>query len=73
MAGARGRPGRLGALGLIEARRHGQRTAPLLRAGLFRVPAFAAGLGIQLAFSAGLQGFFLAFALWLQSANTSRR
>ena len=40
--------------------------APLLRAGLFRIPAFAAGLGVQLAFSAGLQGFFLAFTLWLQ-------
>ena len=59
----------LGALGLIEAKRHGKRTAPLLRAGLFRVPAFAAGLGIQLAFSAGLQGFFLALALWLQAGE----
>jgi EmrB/QacA subfamily drug resistance transporter len=59
----------LGALGLIEAKRHGKRTAPLLRAGLFRVPAFAAGLGVQLAFSAGLQGFFLAFALWLQAGE----
>jgi EmrB/QacA subfamily drug resistance transporter len=59
----------LGALGLIEARRRGRRTAPLLRAGLFRVPAFAAGLGVQLAFSAGLQGFFLSFALWLQAGE----
>lgn len=59
----------LGALGLIEAKRHGRRTAPLLRAGLFRVPAFAAGLGIQLAFAVGLQGFFLAFALWLQAGQ----
>jgi len=58
----------LGALGLIEARRHG-RTAPLLRAGLFRIPAFAAGLGVQLAFAAGLQGFFLTFALWLQAGQ----
>jgi EmrB/QacA subfamily drug resistance transporter len=59
----------LGALGLREARRPGrpgQRSAPLLRPGLFKIPAFAAGLGIQLAFSAGMQGFFLAFALWLQ-------
>ena len=48
-------------------------TAPLLRAGLFRVPAFAAGLGVQLAFAAGMQGFFLAFALWLQAGSTSRR
>jgi len=43
--------------------------APLLRAGLFRVPAFAAGLGVQLAFAAGMQGFFLAFALWLQAGE----
>ena len=60
----------LGALGLLEARRAGRPgqdgLAPLLRAGLFRIPAFAAGLGMQLAFSAGLQGFFLACALWLQ-------
>jgi EmrB/QacA subfamily drug resistance transporter len=42
------------------------RTAPLLRARLLRVPAFAAGLGVQAAFAAGLQGFFLVFALWLQ-------
>jgi EmrB/QacA subfamily drug resistance transporter len=62
----------LGALGMFEARRSGRPVhgvhgfAPLLRAGLFRIPAFAAGLGIQLAFMAGLQGFFLAFTLWLQ-------
>ncbi len=62
----------LGALGLLEARRTGRRTggpAPLLRPGLFRVPAFAAGLGVQMAFAAGLQGFFLAFALWLQAGE----
>ena len=49
----------LGVLGLLEARRGRRRNggadapAPLLRAGLFRVPAFAAGLGVQVAFSAG--------------------
>jgi EmrB/QacA subfamily drug resistance transporter len=65
----------LGLVGLLEARRGGRRNgprtepAPLLRAGLFRVPAFAAGLGVQMAFSAGLQGFFLAFALWLQAGE----
>ena len=60
------------ALGLIEARRSsrsGQGVAPLLRAGLFRVPAFAAGMGVQLAFFAGMQGFFIAFALWLQAGQ----
>jgi EmrB/QacA subfamily drug resistance transporter len=55
----------LGVLGLIEARRG----ASLLQARLFRVPAFAAGLGVQVAFSAGMQGFFLAFALWLQAGE----
>jgi EmrB/QacA subfamily drug resistance transporter len=69
----------LAALGLLEGRRRERRllegrrrvrsTAPLLQAGLFRVPAFAAGLGVQLVFSAGLQGFFLAFALWLQAGE----
>jgi MFS family permease len=43
--------------------------APLVRPQLFRIPAFAAGLGVQLAFSAGLQGFFLMFALWLQAGE----
>jgi len=33
------------------------------------VPAFAAGMGFQLAFFAGMQGFFLAFALWLQAGE----
>jgi predicted MFS family arabinose efflux permease len=62
----------LAGLGLLEARRaarRNDRTAPLLRAGLFRVPAFAAGLGVQVAFAAGMQGFFLAFALWLQAGE----
>ena len=56
-------------LGLIEARRTSTTVAPLLRAGLFRVPAFAAGMGVQLAFFAGMQGFFIAFALWLQAGQ----
>ncbi len=66
----------LAALGLLEGRRAAsrrgdgrRRTAPLVQAGLFRVPQFAAGLGVQLVFSAGLQGFFLAFALWLQAGE----
>ena len=56
-------------LGLIEARRTSTSVAPLLRAGLFRVPAFAAGMGVQLALFAGMQGFFIAFALWLQAGQ----
>jgi EmrB/QacA subfamily drug resistance transporter len=55
------------ALALAEEKRSGRaHTAPLLRARLLRIPAFAAGLGVQTAFAAGLQGFFLVFALWLQ-------
>jgi MFS family permease len=40
-----------------------------MRPGLLRIPAFSAGLGVQLAFAAGLQAFFLAFALWLQAGQ----
>lgn len=58
--------GGLAGLGLVEDRRRDLAVAPLLRTRLFRIPAFTAGLGVQFAFSAGLQGFFLAFALWLQ-------
>ena len=58
----------LAVLGRLEARPD-RRTAPLLRAGLFKVPAFGAGLGVQLAFFAGMQGFFLAVALWLQAGQ----
>jgi EmrB/QacA subfamily drug resistance transporter len=56
----------LAALGVVEERRQHARVAPLLRTGLFRIPAFTAGLTVMLAFSAGLQGFFLIFAVWLQ-------
>src|SRR5215472_14489556 len=54
------------ALAAREARNHARSgpavtggLAPLLRPRLFRIPAFAAGLGVLLAFGAGLQGFFL--------------
>jgi EmrB/QacA subfamily drug resistance transporter len=57
----------LAALGVIEGRRRHDRVAPLLRTRLFRIPAFSAGLMMQAAFSAGLQGFALAFAVWIQS------
>jgi len=59
----------LAALGGLETGRRRARFAPLLRPGLFRLPAFAAGLAVQLFFSAGLQGFFLMFALWLQAGE----
>jgi EmrB/QacA subfamily drug resistance transporter len=56
-------------LGVAEQRRRRPRVAPLMRPGLLRIPAFSAGLGVQLAFSAGLQAYFLAFALWLQAGQ----
>ncbi|MDR2985941.1 MAG: MFS transporter [Nocardiopsaceae bacterium] len=59
----------LSVLGILERRRRRRPVTPLLKTGLFRVPAFAAGLGVQLAFAAGMQGFFLAFALWLQAGQ----
>jgi hypothetical protein len=51
------------AIGMREARSRRRDIAPLLRPGLFKVPAFAAGMGVQLAFAAGLQGFFLIFSV----------
>ncbi len=57
----------LAGLGLIEERRQHTRVAPLLRTRLFRIPAFTAGLTVMLAFSAGVQGFFLIFAVWIQT------
>jgi EmrB/QacA subfamily drug resistance transporter len=56
----------LAAVGIVEVRRRSQRTAQLLSARLLRVPAFSVGLGVQVAFAAAMQGFFLIFALWLQ-------
>jgi EmrB/QacA subfamily drug resistance transporter len=54
-------------LGIVEERRQHDRVAPLLRTRLLGIPAFSAGLIVQLAFSAGLQGFFLTFAIWIQT------
>ena len=59
----------LAALWIVEERRQHTRVAPLLRTRLFRIPAFSAGLTVQFAFAAGLQGFFLVFAIWLQSGR----
>jgi len=55
-------------LAVREARDHAG-AAPLLRPRLFRIPAFAAGLGVLVAFAAGMQGFFLMLALWLQAGE----
>lgn len=45
----------LSVLALIEERRQHARLAPLLRTRLFRMPAFSAGLVVQLAFSVTVQ------------------
>jgi EmrB/QacA subfamily drug resistance transporter len=58
--------GALVVLGLITERRPRAGVAPLLRIRLFKVPAFSAGLLVQAAFSAGLQGFSVVFVLWIQ-------
>jgi len=54
---------------LVDQRRSHGRVAPLLPVGLFRAPAFSAGVLVQLVFAAGLQGFSLILALWLQSGQ----
>jgi EmrB/QacA subfamily drug resistance transporter len=50
-------------------RRKRSGVAPLLPPGLLSTPAFSAGVMVQLAFAAGLQGFSLILALWLQSGQ----
>ena len=57
------------ALAIAEERRPRAGIAPLLRPRLLRTPAFAAGLIVQLAFSIGMQGFALVFALWVQTGQ----
>jgi EmrB/QacA subfamily drug resistance transporter len=54
------------ALGTVIERRPRAGVAPLLRTRLLRVPAFSAGLLVQAAFSAGLQGFSVVFVVWIQ-------
>jgi EmrB/QacA subfamily drug resistance transporter len=54
------------AVAIAEARSPSNRRAQLLGARLLRVPAFSVGLGVQLAFAAAMQGFFLILTLWLQ-------
>ena len=44
------------AIGIREARSRRRDIAPLLRPGLFKVPAFAAGMGVQLAFARVFRG-----------------
>jgi EmrB/QacA subfamily drug resistance transporter len=57
----------LATLGVFEARRGHTGIAPVLRTRLLRIPAFSAGLIVQFAFFAGVQGFSLVFTLWIQT------
>jgi EmrB/QacA subfamily drug resistance transporter len=61
--------GALVALATVIERHPRQGVAPLLRAPLLRIPAFSAGLLVQAAFSAGLQGFSVMFVVWLQGGR----
>jgi predicted MFS family arabinose efflux permease len=61
--------GGLVALGVLAERRPRAGVAPLLRTRVLRIPAFSAGLLVQLAFSAGLQGFSVVFVVWIQSGR----
>jgi len=54
-------------LGVVAERRPRAGVAPLLRTRVLRIPAFTAGLLVQLAFSAGLQGFAVVFIVWIQT------
>ena len=65
LLGAAGVAGLIALFGIEDRRQHA-RIAPLLRTGLFRIPAFTDGLVVQFAAFAGVQGFFLIFALWIQ-------
>ncbi|HSX42749.1 MAG TPA: MFS transporter [Candidatus Saccharimonadales bacterium] len=56
----------IGLLGLLEGRRERLGVQPLLQVRQFAIPAFTAGLLVQLLFSLALQGFSIAFILWLQ-------
>jgi EmrB/QacA subfamily drug resistance transporter len=56
-------------LGFVERRRRARDLEPLVHTEHFRLPAFGAGVLIQLLFSVALQGFSLTFILWLQTGH----
>ncbi|WP_424217287.1 MFS transporter (plasmid) [Streptomyces sp. BI20] len=61
--------GVLAIVGLTVSERRRGIEHPLLPTGLFRKPAFSAGLAVQLLFYGGMSGFFLVFTIWLQSGQ----
>jgi MFS family permease len=56
-------------LGIVDARRRHGAVAPLLPSRLFRYPAFAAGVLVQLIFFGTMLGFVLTLTLWLQAGQ----
>jgi hypothetical protein len=56
-------------LGIVDARRRHGAVAPLLPTRLFRYPAFAAGVLVQLIFFGTMLGFVLTLTLWLQAGQ----
>jgi EmrB/QacA subfamily drug resistance transporter len=59
----------IAALGVVDARRRHGDVAPLLPTRLFRYPAFAAGVLVQLIFFGAMLGFVLTLTLWLQAGQ----
>jgi len=56
-------------LGIVDARRTHGSVAPLLPTRLFRIPAFAAGVLVQMIFFGTMLGFVLTLTLWLQAGQ----
>jgi MFS family permease len=56
-------------LGVLERRARRNARAPLIQIKQFAIPAFTAGVLVQLCFSLGLQGFSLTLILWLQAGH----
>ncbi len=54
---------------LVDSRHQGRGAATLLPTPLLRVPAFGAGIAVQLVFSAAMTGSILVLTLWVQSGQ----
>jgi MFS family permease len=57
------------ALFMVDSRHQSRGAATLLPTPLLRVPAFGAGIAVQLAFSAAMTGSILVLTLWVQSGQ----
>ena len=57
------------ALFAVDSRHQGRGSATLLPTPLLKVPAYGAGIAVQLAFSAAMMGSVVVLALWLQSGQ----